>query len=62
MRELKLTEEEILNVVRKWYLEDIPDIIQSEDGSDLEEMIESIIDFNKYEYLDVKVKENERIK
>tara|TARA_R110000824_G_scaffold76733_3_gene194368 strand:+ start:227 stop:409 length:183 start_codon:yes stop_codon:yes gene_type:complete len=60
MREIKLTEEEILNVVLKWYLEDIPDIIQSENGRELDEMIETIIDFNKYKY--IKVKEYERIK
>ena len=37
---LKLNENEKVNVVRDWYLS-IPEIIQSENGSDLEEILES---------------------
>ncbi len=41
---LELTEIEILATVRHWYLNMHPDIFQDEDGKDLDEVCETIID------------------
>lgn len=39
--ELNLTNEDVLNIVREWYLMGMcPDIFQNADGEDLEEYIE----------------------
>jgi hypothetical protein len=40
---LKLSDAQKLNVVREWYL-NIPEILQSEDGVDLEELCENNLD------------------
>ena len=39
---LKLSENKKLNIVREWYLT-TPEIIQSEDGGDLEEICENLL-------------------
>jgi len=54
MEDLELTEEQILNVVLKWYLEDIPDTIISESNKELDEIIEALIYFKKYKHIKVK--------
>lgn len=41
---LRLSYTEKLNVVREWYL-NIPEILQSEDGLDLEELCENDLDY-----------------
>ena len=43
---LKLSENQKLNIVREWYLT-TPEIIQSEDGGDLEEICENLLDFGR---------------
>ena len=43
---LKLSDTLKLNVVREWYLE-IPEIIQSKKGSDLEEICEIDLDYGR---------------
>ena len=45
-RLLKLSDTLKLNVVREWYLE-IPEIIQSKKGSDLEEICEIDLDYGR---------------
>ena len=37
---LNLTQEQINKIVLEWYLNDIPDLFQNEDGLDLEEVVE----------------------
>jgi hypothetical protein len=39
-----LTEKEILQVVKFWYLNNYSDILQDEDGCDLEEIINQLIE------------------
>ena len=41
---LELTEIEVLATVRHWYLSMHPDIFQDEEGNDLDEVCENIID------------------
>lgn len=36
--EKKLTDIEVLNIVKEWYLNMTPDILQDESGNDLEEI------------------------
>ena len=43
---LKLSDTQKLNVVREWYL-NIPEILQSEDGLDLEELCENNLDLGR---------------
>jgi hypothetical protein len=43
---LKLSDTQKLNVVREWYLT-IPEILQSEDGLDLEELCENDLDLGR---------------
>ena len=43
---LKLSDTQKLNVVREWYLT-IPEILQSEDGLDLEELCENNLDLGR---------------
>ena len=43
---LKLSDTQKLNVVREWYL-NIPEIVQSEDGLDLEELCENNLDLGR---------------
>jgi hypothetical protein len=43
---LKLSDTQKLNVVREWYL-NIPEILQSEDGIDLEELCENDLDLGR---------------
>jgi len=43
---LKLSENQKLNIVREWYLT-TPEIIQSEDGGDLEEICENLLDLGR---------------
>lgn len=39
-----LTEKEILHIVKFWYLNNYSDILQDEDGCDLEEIINQLIE------------------
>ena len=44
IKKLKLTEEQVVNIVMEWYTNGMyPDILQNEEGEDLEEICEIIL-------------------
>lgn len=44
IKDLKLSEEDVLNIVMEWYTNGMcPEIFQTEDGEDLEEYVEQRI-------------------
>ena len=40
---LGLTDFEVLQIVKEWYINKIGDILQNEDGKDLEEVIDDLL-------------------
>ena len=50
IKKLKLSEEDVLNIVKEWYVMGMcPDIFQNEYGQDLEEYLEEIANLKKNE-------------
>tara|TARA_R110002020_G_scaffold247276_1_gene461216 strand:- start:97 stop:306 length:210 start_codon:yes stop_codon:yes gene_type:complete len=49
IKDLGLTEMQVLNIISVWYVNGMmPDIIQNEDGLELDELVDYIF-FNKFE-------------
>ena len=43
IEDLKLTEMQVLNIISRWYVNGMmPDIIQNEDGFELDELVDNI--------------------
>ena len=49
IKDLGLTEMQVLNIISRWYVNGMmPDIIQNEDGYELDELVDDLF-FNKFD-------------